>query len=188
MRSPATPSAEPSQHVHAARHLTRLARIVAVVARRRLQRRRRVLDGPRHRTGVVDALVGAKPDPEMRHQPERRLDGRRAAERRRDTDRAALVAAKGDVHLARRYRRARPRRRAARDVLGVVRVERSAVVADPPPVPKPPLSPFITFLPMIVPPACSTRVTIVASKSGMKPSSANVPKLIGMPATATWSL
>jgi hypothetical protein len=53
-----------------------------------------------------------------------------------------------------------------------------------PPVPKPPLSPFITFLPMTVPPACKTRVTTVASKSGMKPSRAKAPKLIGIPAIA----
>src|SRR4029453_3841056 len=58
----------------------------------------------------------------------------------------------------------------------------------PPPVPKPPLSPFITFLPMMVPPACKTRVTTVASKSGMKPSRAKEPKLIGIPASAMWSL
>ena len=46
----------------------------------------------------------------------------------------------------------------------------------------------MTFLPMMVPPACNTRVTTVASKSGMKPSRAKEPKLIGIPATAMWSL
>ncbi len=46
----------------------------------------------------------------------------------------------------------------------------------------------MTFLPTTVPPDCSTRVTIVASKSGTRPSSANDPKLIGTPATAIWSL
>ena len=40
------------------------------------------------------------------------------------------------------------------------------------------------FLPLIVPPSISTRVTIVASKSGINPSRAKDPKLNGIPATA----
>ena len=46
----------------------------------------------------------------------------------------------------------------------------------------------MTFLPMMVPPACNTRVTTVASKSGTNPSRAKEPKLMGIPATAMWSL
>ena len=42
----------------------------------------------------------------------------------------------------------------------------------------------MTFLPMMVPPACNTRVTTVASKSGTNPSRAKEPKLMGIPATA----
>ena len=107
IRSPAIPSASPLEHVHVLRHVARLARIVRVVAGGRLERGRRVLDRARHRPGVVDALVGAEPDPEMGHQAERRLEPERAAERGRNTDRAALVAAERDVHLAGGHRGAR---------------------------------------------------------------------------------
>ena len=53
-----------------------------------------------------------------------------AAERRRDADGAALVAAEGDVHLAGGHGRAGARGRAAGHVLVVVGVEGSAVVPD----------------------------------------------------------
>ncbi|OLT15469.1 hypothetical protein BJF78_01975 [Pseudonocardia sp. CNS-139] len=57
-----------------------------------------------------------------------------------------------------------------------------------PPYALPPARPFMVFLPTIVAPAASTRAATVASKSGTKPSSAYVPKVQGMPATAVWSL
>ena len=100
-----------TQHVHVLRHEARLAWIVRVVASRGLERRGRVLDRARHRTGVVDALVGAETNAKVRHQPEGRLESERAAERRRDTDRATLIATERDVHLAGGHRGARARGR-----------------------------------------------------------------------------
>src|SRR5207245_10033372 len=90
----------------------------------------RVLHGAGHRPRVIDALVGAESDSEVRHEAERRLQADDSAERRRDADGATLVAAEGDVHLAGGHGRPGPRRRSAGDVLAIVRVERPTVVAD----------------------------------------------------------
>ena len=65
-----------------------------------LERRRGLLHSPGHRPRVVDALIGAEPNAEVRHEAERRLVADDAAERRRDADGAALVAAERDVHFA----------------------------------------------------------------------------------------
>ena len=97
---------EPAEHIHASGNVARLARIVGVGPRGGLERRRRVFHGAGHRTRVVDALVRAESDAEVRHEPERRLVADDPAERRRDADGAALVAAERDVDLARGHRRA----------------------------------------------------------------------------------
>src|SRR5262249_56175808 len=91
---------------------------------------RGVLGGGRHGPGVVEGLVGAEPDPEVRHEPERRLVADDPAERCGDADGAALVAAERDVHLAGGHRRAGARRRSAGHVLVVVRIQGAAVVAE----------------------------------------------------------
>src|SRR4029453_18681588 len=95
-----------------------------------LERPRRVVHGPGHRARVVDARVRAEPDPEVRHEPERGLVSDDPAERRRDADGAALVAAEGEVHLAGGHGRSGARRRAAGHVVVVVGIEGTAVVTD----------------------------------------------------------
>src|SRR5262249_20840435 len=50
------------------------------------------------------------------------------------------------------------------------------------------VGPFMLFLPITRPPAASTRLTTVASKSGMYPSIPYEPRVRGTPATAMWSL
>jgi hypothetical protein len=77
----------------------RLAGIIGVVPCGGLERRRRILYGPRHGARVVDALIGAEAVAEVRHDAERGLVAHDAAERRGDAKGAALVAAEGDVHL-----------------------------------------------------------------------------------------
>jgi hypothetical protein len=81
---------------------------------------------------VVDARLGGEPHAEVRDESERGLQADHPAVGGRDADRAALVAAEGDVDLAGGQRGARFRRRAARRPLGVVRVDRPAVVAEEP--------------------------------------------------------
>ena len=130
MRRPLDPPGQAAEHVHGDRDVASLARIVGVVAGGGLERGRRVLDRAGHRPGVVDALVRAEADPEVGDQAEGGLETDDSAEGGGDPDRAALVAAEGDVDLARRYGRAGSRRRAAGHVLGVVGVERPTVVAD----------------------------------------------------------
>ena len=51
------PIGEPAKHVQAGGDVARRAGIVGVIPRGGLERRRRILDGPGHRTRVVDALV-----------------------------------------------------------------------------------------------------------------------------------
>ena len=123
---------QPTEHIQASGNIARLAGIVGVVPRGGLERRRRVLHGAGHRTRVVDGLVRAEPDPEVRHEPERGLVADDPAERGGNADGAALVAAEGDVDLARGHGRARTRRRSAGHVLAVVRIEGPAVIADGP--------------------------------------------------------
>src|SRR4029453_4867022 len=62
-----------TEYVHARWDVARRAGIVGVVPCGGLERGRRVLHGTGHRTGVVDGLVRAEPDSEMRHDPERAL-------------------------------------------------------------------------------------------------------------------
>src|SRR4029077_16856052 len=111
-------------------NVARRAGIVSVVPRSGLKRRRSVLHGASHRTRVVDGLVRAEPDSEVRHEPERGLVANDPTERRGDANGAALVAAERDIHLTRGHGRAGARRRSAGHVLAVVRIEGKAVIAD----------------------------------------------------------
>ena len=104
---PGHPIGQPAEDVDAGGDIARLAGIVGVVPRGGLERRRRVRHGPGHGARVVDALVRAEPDPEVRHEPEGGLVADDPTERGRDADGAALVAAEGDVHLARGHGRRR---------------------------------------------------------------------------------
>src|SRR5262245_15908542 len=121
---------QPTEYVHARRDVARRAGIVRVVSCRDLERGRRVLHGAGHRTGVVDGLVRAEPDSEMRHEPERGLVTDDPAVGRGNTDGATLVAAERDIDLVGGHGRTGARRRSTGDVLAVVGVQRTAVVAD----------------------------------------------------------
>ena len=110
----------------------RLAGVVVVVAGHRLQRGRGIRHRTGHRSDVIHALLSGKADREMRDQPEGRLQPDHAAIGGRKPDRAALVAAERDVHLARRQRRAGARRRPTGDPRRIMRVQRPAVVAHEP--------------------------------------------------------
>ena len=121
--------------------------------------------GPRWSIGLLDrerAGVG--------HQPVGRLVPDDAAVRGGDPDRAALVAAGGDVDHAGRPPARRCRwtsRRRARAVPRVAHRPASARCAMPPEKHRS----SHTALPAMVAPAASSRVTTVASRGGTKPSS-----------------
>ena len=129
---PPHPAVQVGQRVDALRDAAALARVVVVVSGHRLQRGRDVRHRARHRPDVIHAGLGGEADREVRHQPERRLQPDHAAIRRGQPDRAALVAAERDIHLARGQRRPGARRRPAGDALRIVRVQRLAVVAHEP--------------------------------------------------------
>ena len=104
-----------------------LARIEAVAPSHDLERHRDVLHGAGHRPHVVDGRLepehaGVRDQAVGRHEPDD------PAPRGGQADRAALIAAQRDVDHPAGHRRARARRRAAGDVLAVVRVERATVV------------------------------------------------------------
>ena len=97
-----------------------LARIQPVLARHRFEEERVVRDGPGHRSGVVDR--GFDPhDPGIGDEAEGRLDADDAGHRRRDADRARLVAAERHVDLAGGDQRRAPGGGAARGVARVAR-------------------------------------------------------------------
>ena len=103
-------------------HLGRvLARIVAVGAGDHLEQQRIVLDGGRHRPGVVDVDLD-RHDAGVGHQAVGRLHAVDPAERRGHADRAALVAADRHVGLAQGDQHRAARRRAAGRVAPLVRV------------------------------------------------------------------
>ena len=91
-----------------------LARVEAVLAGDRLEHQRAVGDRARHRPDVVERQLDRE-DPGVGHEAERRLVPAAAAPRRRQPDRAALVAAERQVGLAGdEHRRAAVGRGAAR--------------------------------------------------------------------------
>ena len=98
-----------------------LARVESVLPRDRLQHDGVVEHAPRHRPGVVDGRLDGH-DAGVGDEPVGRLHPVAPAVRRRDPDRAALVAADGHVHEAAADQRAGARRRAARRVAPPVRV------------------------------------------------------------------
>ena len=95
-----------------------------------LKGRRRIFYSPCQRTRVIDTLVRPKPDPEMGQQPEGGLVSDDAGVGSRNTDRAALITAERDVHLACGHGRCGSRRRSAGHVIVVMGVEGPSVVAD----------------------------------------------------------
>ena len=103
-----------------------LPRVEAVLAREHLEHLRAVGDGARHRPDVVDRQLDGE-DAGVGDEAVRRLVADAAAPRRGQADRAALVAAEGEVGLAGdEDRRAAVRRRPAHE-RGVVRVRRLRV-------------------------------------------------------------
>ena len=76
-----------------------LARVQAVRTGHGLQGQRTVTHRFRHRPGMIDRRIEAG-QPGMRNQAKGRLEAHNAAPGRRDANRAALVAAHGDIRVA----------------------------------------------------------------------------------------
>ena len=184
---PGYPIGQPAEHVHAGGDVARRAEVVGIIPRRGLKRRRYILHGPSHRPRVVDALIGAEPDPEVRYKPECGLVADDTGERRRDADGAALVAAERDIHLAGSHGRARTRGRAAGHVAVVVGVEGPAVVPDAAASAKAATQAVHGILADGCPPPAHPG-DHGGIEVGIKPSRAKEPKLMGILATAMWSL
>ena len=103
----------------------RLSRIDAVRSRQHFQQQGVVGDGPGDRAGMIDADVGAH-DPGIGHEAEGRLQADDAATRRRNPDRAALVAADCEVRGADRDGDGASGGRASRRMGRPVRIEHGA--------------------------------------------------------------